>query len=130
MELGFLIMPTATPDGYMRTYWRHRVALAYLAATDKRWKDTMAEKLTEMFANFMRCIVGGAIVDEHRWMSRPRACVYDRQINHFNDTPAQHVDSPSHLLSTSTGEQRRHPQSPSHRGPWPPSSTLAPTARR
>ena len=36
IELGELDIPTATPDSYMKTYWKHHCTIAYLAATDRR----------------------------------------------------------------------------------------------
>ena len=73
----------------MKTYWKHRITLAYIAATDQRWKETMTARLADMAANFMKYSKGGTIIDEHHWMSRPRACVYYRQINYINDDAGQ-----------------------------------------
>ena len=48
LELGYLSMPAGTPDGSVKTYWRHRVTLAYPAATDRRLKDNVAAKPADM----------------------------------------------------------------------------------
>ena len=68
----------------MKTYWRHRCTIAYLAATDRRWRVSAITKLTEAAAHFVRYSKGGALIDEHHWISRPRACAYYRQINYVN----------------------------------------------
>ena len=76
LELGHLIVCTTTSDGYMRTYWRHHVTLANLAATDQRWKELTTENLLEMLINFTRYSKGGVIVNQYHWMGRARACIY------------------------------------------------------
>ena len=87
LELGHLIVSTTTPDGHMRTYGRNHITLAYLAATDQRWKDTMTEKLQEMLLNFMRYSEGGIVIGQRRWMARARARIYCRQVSNFEDDP-------------------------------------------
>ena len=65
----------------MRTYWKHHVTLAYLAAADARWKQTVTKQLNETMLYFMRYSKGGVIIDQHHWMGRPRACHYYRRVN-------------------------------------------------
>ena len=80
LEMGYLHIPTATSDSYMKTYWRHHCTIAYLAATDRRWKEIMSAKRAEAATNFMKYSKGGTMIDEHHWISGPRTCVYYRQI--------------------------------------------------
>ena len=47
-------MPTATADNYMRTYWNRHCTIAYLAATDQRWKKILARKMNDASTNCMR----------------------------------------------------------------------------
>ena len=67
----------------MRTHWKHHVTLAYLAATDARWKQKVTKQLSETMLYFIRYRKGGMIIDQRHWMGRPRACHYDRRINKF-----------------------------------------------
>ena len=48
LEMGHMIVCTSTPDGYMRTYWKHRSTLAYLATTVQKWKELMTNTLQEI----------------------------------------------------------------------------------
>ena len=54
LELGHMTVCTSTTDGNMKTYWRHRVTLAYLAATDPHWKRTLTKQLNDTMLYFMR----------------------------------------------------------------------------
>ena len=80
LELGTLVLPTQTDDSYQKTYWRHHITLAYLAATDDAWKKRMFGLMHEKFTYFFRYSKGGLMIDEHHWMGRPRWCNHYRNV--------------------------------------------------
>ena len=89
LEIRHVIVCTSTPDGHVRTYWKHHITLAYLAATDRRWKEIMTEKLQEMDSNCMRYSSGGIMTDQYRWMERARSCIYYRRNQKYGEDSTQ-----------------------------------------
>eukprot|EP00959_Pyramimonas_sp_CCMP1952_P347959 7288606-Pyramimonas_sp.AAC.1 len=39
LDLGYIYVPVVMKGGFVRTTYRHHIAIAYLAATGECWKD-------------------------------------------------------------------------------------------
>ena len=48
LELGYLVVPTQTDDGYHKTYWRHHITLAYLPAIDDHYFTKLEHDLNRV----------------------------------------------------------------------------------
>ena len=59
LEIGHLVICTYIPDGYMQTYWTHNVTLAYLAASEDRWRRELTENLHDIVKHLFRYSKGG-----------------------------------------------------------------------